>query len=91
MLIRNAHEGYVSWEQFEQIQQAIASNDRGWEQSGAVQNGPALLAGLLRCRRCGRKLTVRYSGNQGDCCAMPVIAVGSSRGRGAASRSVERW
>ena len=66
MLIRNAHEGYVSWEQFEQIQQAIASNDRGWEQSGAVQNGPALLAGLLRCRRCGRKLTVRYSGNQGD-------------------------
>ena len=65
-LIPNAHEGYVSWEQFEQIQQAITSNDRGWEQSGAVQNGPALLAGLLRCRRCGRKLTVRYSGNQAD-------------------------
>jgi len=65
-LIRNAHEGYVSWEQFEQIQQAIASNDRGWEQSGAVQNGPALLAALLRCRRCGRKLSVRYSGNRGD-------------------------
>jgi hypothetical protein len=33
----NTHEGYVSWEQFEQIQQAIASNDRGWEHSGAVQ------------------------------------------------------
>lgn len=65
-LIPNTHEGYVSWEQFEQIQQAIASNDRGWEQSGAVQNGPALLAGLLRCRRCGRKLTVLYSGNRGD-------------------------
>ena len=62
-LIPNAHEGYVSWEQFEQIQQAIASNERGWEQSGAAQNGPALLAGLLRCRRCGRKLTVQYSGN----------------------------
>jgi hypothetical protein len=42
-LIRNAHEGYVSWEQFEQIQKAIASNDRGWEQSGAAQNGMALL------------------------------------------------
>ena len=62
-LIRNTHEGYVSWEQFEQIQQVIASNDRGWEQSGAAQNGSALLAGLLRCRRCGRKLTVRYSGH----------------------------
>jgi DNA invertase Pin-like site-specific DNA recombinase len=57
-LIPNTHEGYVSWEQFEQIQQTIASNDRGSEQSGAVQNGLALLAGLLRCRRCGRKLTV---------------------------------
>jgi len=58
----------VSWKQFEQIQQAIASNDRGWEQFGAVQNGPALLAlaALLRCRRCGRKLTVQYSGNRGD-------------------------
>ena len=65
-LIQNAHEGYVSWEQFEQIQQAIASNARGWEHSGAVQNGPALLAGLLRCRRCGRKLTVGYSGNHHD-------------------------
>ena len=65
-LIPNTHEGYVSWEQFEQIQQAIASNDRGSEQSGAVQNGLALLAGLLRCRRCGRKLTVQYSGNRGD-------------------------
>ena len=63
-MIRDTHEGYVSWEQFEQIQQVIASNDRGWDQSGAVQNGPALLAGLLRCRRCGRKLTVRYSGNK---------------------------
>src|SRR5438445_312205 len=39
VLIPNAHEGYVSWERFEQIQQAIVSNDRGWEQSGAVQNG----------------------------------------------------
>src|ERR1700724_2993173 len=47
VLIRNAHEGYVSWERFEQIQQAIASNDRGWEQSGAAQNGSALLAALL--------------------------------------------
>ena len=29
---------------------------------GAPKHGDALLAGLVRCRRCGRKLTVRYSG-----------------------------
>ncbi len=71
-LIPNAHEGYVAWEQFEQIQQAIKANLRGAEQAGAAQGGGALLAGMLRCRRCGRKLTVRYTGNRHDvlryCC-----------------------
>jgi DNA invertase Pin-like site-specific DNA recombinase len=62
-LIPHAHEGYVSWDEFERIQQAMAENLRGWGHSGAVSNGPALLAGLLRCRRCGRKLTVWYTGN----------------------------
>ena len=31
---------------------------------GAPKHGDALLAGLLRCRRCGRKLTVRYTGTK---------------------------
>lgn len=30
---------------------------------GAPKHGDALLAGLFRCERCGRKLTVRYTGN----------------------------
>lgn len=66
VLIPNAHEGYVGWDQFEQIRQTIAANLRMEEQTGAAQHGPALLTGLLRCRRCGRKLTVRYTGKQHD-------------------------
>jgi len=62
-LIPHAHEGYVSWDEFERIQQTMAENLRGWGHTGAASNGPALLAGLLRCRRCGRKLTVWYTGN----------------------------
>jgi Recombinase zinc beta ribbon domain len=31
---------------------------------GAPKHGDALLAGLVRCRRCGRKLTVRYTGTR---------------------------
>src|SRR6266704_910436 len=31
---------------------------------GAPKHGEALLAGLIRCRRCGRKLTLRYTGAQ---------------------------
>ena len=66
VLIPNTHEGYVSWEQHLQIQRAIAENVRGGEAPGSVQGGAALLVGLLRCRRCGRKLTVLYTGKHHD-------------------------
>ncbi|HEY6375605.1 MAG TPA: recombinase family protein [Edaphobacter sp.] len=62
-LIPGAHEGYVSWEEFERIVCAIRENTQGKQQPGAVRNG---LAGLLRCSRCGRKLTVRYTGSGHD-------------------------
>jgi DNA invertase Pin-like site-specific DNA recombinase len=63
-LIPRAHEGYVSWEEFERIQQSIRENVMSSEQPGAPKQGSSLLAGLLRCGRCGRKLTVRYTGSQ---------------------------
>jgi DNA invertase Pin-like site-specific DNA recombinase len=65
-LIPGSHEGYVSWEEFERIVGAIRENTQGEQQPGAVKNGQALLSGLLRCSRCGRKLTVRYTGNGHD-------------------------
>jgi DNA invertase Pin-like site-specific DNA recombinase len=61
-LIPDAHEGYIGWEQFQQIQRTIAANVLGSGTPGAPKQGAALLAGLLRCRRCGRKLTVHYTG-----------------------------
>ena len=64
--IPNAHEGYVSWERFEQIQLLIKNNLLGRESLGSARCGQALLAGLLRCRRCGHKLTVRYTGSHHD-------------------------
>jgi DNA invertase Pin-like site-specific DNA recombinase len=65
-LIPGAHEGYVSWEEFQRIECAIRENSQGEQRPGAVKNGQALLAGLLRCSRCGRKLTVRYTGSGHD-------------------------
>ena len=62
-LIPDAHEGYISWEQFEEIQQVMTNNAHFGHRSGAVKRGMALLAGLLRCHRCGRKLMVAYTGN----------------------------
>jgi DNA invertase Pin-like site-specific DNA recombinase len=61
-LMPNAHDGYVSWEKAETIRQMVSSNVPTSRHHGAPKHGDALLAGLLRCRRCGRKLTLRYSG-----------------------------
>ncbi|WP_271500871.1 recombinase zinc beta ribbon domain-containing protein [Bradyrhizobium sp. CCBAU 11357] len=58
----NTHEGYVSWEKFEAIRTMVSSNVPTSSHHGAPKHGDALLAGLIRCKRCGRKLTLRYSG-----------------------------
>ena len=75
VLLPDHHEGYISWEKFQRIQRMIAGNNAlASEQAtgGAAKTGAALLVGLLRCRRCGRKLTVRYTGREHDalryCC-----------------------
>jgi DNA invertase Pin-like site-specific DNA recombinase len=66
-LAPQAHEGYISWEDFERIQAMIRQNRlTDGEPSGAVRNGQALLTGVLRCRRCGRMLRVYYKGPAGD-------------------------
>jgi hypothetical protein len=62
-LIPNTHEGYISWKQFQEIQKMLTNNSHIGDRSGAAKRGLALLAGLLRCRRCGRKLMVAYTGN----------------------------
>ncbi|MCK5750398.1 MAG: recombinase family protein [Oricola sp.] len=56
-----AHEGYVSWERAEAIRKMVSGNAQG-KRHGAPKHGAALLAGLVRCHRCGRKLTLRYTG-----------------------------
>ena len=58
----NTHDGYVSWERFEAIRAMVSSNVVTGRHHGAPKHGDALLAGLIRCKRCGRKLTVRYTG-----------------------------
>lgn len=65
-LLPNAHEGYVSWEQFQGIQHTISQNLHIRKRTRVIRRGQALLAGILRCRRCGRKLNARYTGRLGD-------------------------
>jgi DNA invertase Pin-like site-specific DNA recombinase len=85
VLILDAHPGYISWEDYLRNQQMLEENgaERGAAHRGAAKKGPALLAGLLRCGRCGRKLRVNYSGTTGR---VPRYAcIGSRVERGSAS------
>lgn len=56
---------YISAEQYERNMQRMDANRSRAQSLGAVRDGPALLAGLVRCGRCGRKMTVRYQRGPG--------------------------
>jgi len=67
VLIRDHHDGYISWEEYERHQSIISGNAnmKGAMVPGSVRNGGGILAGLLRCGHCGRKLKVQHNGLRG--------------------------
>ena len=65
VLIKDHHEAYISWDEFERNLKTIANNATGMTSAlarGAAREGELLLPGLLRCGHCGRKLHVHYGG-----------------------------
>jgi DNA invertase Pin-like site-specific DNA recombinase len=93
VLLIDHHPGYISWEEYLENQRRLETNV-AWgdgEGSGAAKSGTAMLSGLLRCGRCGRRLQVVYSGNggrvpryncrgdRGDRGSSPCLTIGSLR------------
>lgn len=70
------HEGYVDWDRAEAIRQMVGNNVPSAAAPGAPKHGAALLSGLLRCRRCGQKLTVQYTGTRNS-----ILRYACTRGR----------
>jgi len=64
IVIPDNHPGYITEEVYWKNQAQIGKNRQG-EASGAALKGQALLARMMRCRRCGRSLSVHYSGKNG--------------------------
>jgi DNA invertase Pin-like site-specific DNA recombinase len=63
VLLKDQHEGYITWDEFERNQRVIADNATGKGSAiarGAARQGELILAGLLRCGHCGRKMYVGY-------------------------------
>jgi DNA invertase Pin-like site-specific DNA recombinase len=66
--LRDAHPGYIGWEEFMANQTRLAGNVArlASARSGAPRRGWALLQGIAVCGRCGRRMALRYSGPRGD-------------------------
>ncbi|MGB7294351.1 MAG: recombinase family protein [Candidatus Aminicenantales bacterium] len=63
VLIPDAHPGYISWQQYEGIDQRLRQNALAYgidRRHGPVREGPALLQGRVVCGICGSRMSVRY-------------------------------
>ena len=83
ILLKDHHESYIDWEEFERNQTQLAANAYG-RKDGAKsgRGGRALLGGLLVCGRCGRRLNVVYTGRSSQPvyrCDRGNTALGSPR------------
>lgn len=63
VFIRDAHPGYIGWDEFERNQLTLTQNLGGFGPNtrGIVpREGPALLQGRVLCGLCGERMRVRY-------------------------------
>jgi len=67
-LVKNAHVGYITWEDYERNEAQLALNSQAYapERLSPPREGPALLQGLIICGRCGERMTVRYHQRAGQ-------------------------
>jgi DNA invertase Pin-like site-specific DNA recombinase len=63
VLIKDAHPGYITWEQYEANVQRVRQNAIAYNIIGRKtppREGPCLLQGLAICGKCGQRMTIRY-------------------------------
>jgi len=69
VFLKDHHEGYIDWDEYERNRKRMRHNSMKWTDSdpaiAAIRSGRGLLGGILRCGHCGRKLHVRYWGKSG--------------------------
>lgn len=67
VLIKDHHEGYIIWERYMKNLELLKANSTKAHGAhpGAPRSGSAMLSGLLRCGKCGLKLSVAYRGGPG--------------------------
>jgi hypothetical protein len=66
-LIKEAHQGYISWQEYEENQKRLKANSRSRSEAkrSAPREGLALLQGLVICGICAKRMSVRYRKTRG--------------------------
>jgi DNA invertase Pin-like site-specific DNA recombinase len=62
--IKDRLPAYISWEQYECNLARLTANRARSEEVGVARNGASLLAGLVVCARCSRRMGVSYGGQK---------------------------
>jgi DNA invertase Pin-like site-specific DNA recombinase len=63
VLIKDAHPGYIAWQQYEDNLQRLRQNAVAYniiDRKTPAREGPCLLQGLAVCGKCGQRMTIRY-------------------------------
>jgi DNA invertase Pin-like site-specific DNA recombinase len=63
VLIKDAHPGYITWEQYEENLHRMQQNAFAYniiDRKTPPREGPCLLQGLAICGKCGQRMTIRY-------------------------------
>jgi hypothetical protein len=93
VFIKDHHEGYISWAEYERNQALLAGNAYGRVgDTKSGRGGRALLAGLICCARCGRRLSVLYTGRYPRPvyrCEQPNVQLGQRRCLSVAGKRID--
>ena len=64
VFLKDHHEAYISYEDFELNERILEENRQAWESKDGKKTPPregtALIQGIVLCGKCGRRMTVRY-------------------------------
>jgi len=63
VLLKDAHPGYITWQQYEDNLQRIRENAVAYNvinRKTPPREGPCLLQGIAICGKCGQRMTIRY-------------------------------
>ena len=91
VLRRGCWPAYIGWETYVANREQMAANRA--KHDGVPRGGPALLGGLVRCGRCGRRMALAYHDNGREAryqCCQEATTFGGPRCQSLSAQPVDR-